>query len=73
MRSDGPLVQTLSPSNPITLLQMLMRGLLGLLATIISPLQKKTQDENAAQAKMQYGFTPKKEKKKNVKGKPHKI
>ena len=40
-KSDGPLVHTLSPSNPITLLHMFIFGSNGLLAIIISPLKKK--------------------------------
>lgn len=38
--SDGPLVQTLSPSSPITLLQMFIFGSKGLLAITISPLEE---------------------------------
>ena len=37
--SEGPLVQTLSPSKPMTLLQMFICGSNGLLAMTISPLQ----------------------------------
>lgn len=38
-KSDGELVQTLSPSNPITLLQMFIFGSNGLFAMTISPLK----------------------------------
>ena len=40
-KSDGALVQTLSPSNPITLLQMFIFGSNGLFAITISPLKRK--------------------------------
>lgn len=39
--SDGALVQTLSPSNPITLLHMFIFGSNGLFAITISPLKRK--------------------------------
>lgn len=41
--SDGPLVQTLSPSSPITLLQMFIFGSKGLLAITISPLKERNR------------------------------
>lgn len=40
-RSKGPLVHTLSPSNPITLLQIFILGLNGLFAIMTSPLKRK--------------------------------
>lgn len=40
-RSEGPLVHTLSPSNPITLLQMFILGSNGLFAIMTSPLKRK--------------------------------
>lgn len=42
-RCVGSLVHTLSPSSPMTLLQMFISGSNGLLAITISPLKRKTQ------------------------------
>lgn len=44
-RSDGPLVHTLSPSSPITLLQMFIFGSNGLFAMMMSPLKRKEQTQ----------------------------
>ncbi len=53
--SDGPLVQTLSPSRPITRLQMFIFGSKGLLAITISPLEEWNMwGQNKADSAWQY-------------------
>lgn len=44
--SAGSLVQTLSPSNPITLLQMFIFGSNGLFEMTISPLKRKHKQDH---------------------------